>query len=90
MRRREGRTGAVRPQLRSHQALGASPEPDENGLAWTQLRKTKAPQCFHMHEDVLRAVTASYEPEPLEAVEPLHHGTLPIAFCDDGDMGALR
>src|SRR5688572_8667053 len=89
VRRRESCGRSIRPKLRGHKAFRAMAEAHEDGLSGPKLGKTIAPQRFHMHEDVLRALSPRQEAEALEAVEPFHHRALPVAFGDNGDMRAL-
>src|SRR5262245_54382331 len=70
VRRRERCGGSVWPELRRHEAFGATAEAYQDGLSGPQLREAEAPQGLHMHEDVLRAIAPRDETEALQAVEP--------------------
>ena len=73
----------------SHKALVAAPEAHQHDLAGPELGDAVAAQRLHVDEDVLRALAAGQEAEPLGAVEPLDQRALEPAFGRHRDMRAL-
>ena len=81
---------AIGPQFCRHAAFFTPAPSDLNDLPGPKLGEPKAPECFDVNKDVLRAFAAGQEPEASDTVKPLHHGPLPVAFWLNHDMRALR
>src|SRR5690606_1730534 len=80
----------VRPQLSRHAAFAAMTPADLHDLPRPELGEAEPAQRLHVDEDVRGALSTCQEAEPADAVEPLHHRPLPVAFRLYHDMGALR
>src|SRR5262245_13355496 len=78
MRCGEAGRHSVGPQLGGHAAFDTHPPAYLNHLLGPQLGEAEAPQRLHVHEDVGRSVPARQEAEAAHAVEPFHHGPLPV------------
>jgi hypothetical protein len=90
VRRRKPGLGTVGPQFRSHATLLAHAPSHLDDLLWPKLGKTEPANGFHVNENVGCSFTAGQEAEASDAVEPLHHRTLPITLGRHDDVGSLR
>ena len=81
---------SVGSQFGRHAALDAHAPADLNDLPRAQLGEPEAAQGLHMDKHVRGAFTAGEEAEAPYAVEPLHHGPLPLALRLDDNVRALR
>lgn len=89
MLRRQTRD-TIGPKLGSHAAFASEAPSDLDNLTGTQLGKSKATQGLHVNEDVLSALTPCQKSKSADPVEPFDHGSFPVAFRLDYDVGPLR
>ncbi len=62
---------------------------DIHDLARAQFGEAKPTQRFHVNEDISSAISACKEAKAAHPVEPLDHGSFPLALSPDLHMRAL-
>jgi hypothetical protein len=80
---------SVGTKLGGHKALIALAKANLNDLPRPQLSEAEPAERLHVDEYIFCTGAARQESETFQPIEPFDHGSLPIAFGNDMDVGAL-
>src|SRR5262249_24382098 len=81
---------AVRPQLGCHAAFATHAPADLDDLIGSQFGEPEPAQRLHMDKDIRSAFATCQKSKSANPIEPFDPGPLPIAFCRDLHVRALR